>query len=78
MNIELLTQKILIKILKLKKFDVNISVENEKKWDSINYINILTEIEKKFKIKISVSEAVKFNSYKEIIRILKRKIRYEK
>lgn len=73
-KIETEVRKILIKLLKLKKFNENISMQNENNWDSVKFIDILTSIENKFKIKISVSDAINFISYKDIIKILKKKL----
>ena len=72
MKIENEVQKILIKTLKLKKFNENVSMQNESNWDSIKFIDILTKIEKKFKIKLTTSDAINITSYKNIIKILKK------
>ena len=75
---------ILIKSLKTElkkifKFELGINVkENSKiydndKWDSVGNFNLLLTIEKKFKIKFSAQEFNRLNSFKEILKIVKKK-----
>tara|TARA_B100000427_G_scaffold274942_1_gene243276 strand:- start:17 stop:244 length:228 start_codon:yes stop_codon:yes gene_type:complete len=70
----------LIKIFR-KKFKTKISERritklssyNFKKWDSLEHINLLMIIEKKFKIKLKFSEMIELNSFQKIEKFLKKK-----
>ena len=51
--------------------DVNkIKMENIKQWDSLGHINLLLEIEKKFKIKFSIKEISELKNMKKIVTTL--------
>ena len=63
------------KVLKIKKFpkDINkIKMQNFKEWDSLGHINLLLEIEKKFKTKFTMKEISELTSFKKIILRLKK------
>tara|TARA_B110000879_G_C10668904_1_gene317167 strand:- start:50 stop:274 length:225 start_codon:yes stop_codon:yes gene_type:complete len=66
----IIVQNIIEKYLKCK-ITKNASQENTPQWDSLNYLLICSELEKKFKIKISSKNINKFNSFKAILKILK-------
>lgn len=63
---------IISKILNIKKNNLqeNPSTKNTPKWDSINHIKIIIEIEKKFNKKFSTSEYSKLDSLKNILKYL--------
>ena len=50
--------------------DMNTSMNNLSKWDSMAHLQITIEIEKKFK-KIKTSELMSLTSIKEILRYIK-------
>lgn len=51
--------------------DINkIKMENIKQWDSLGHINLLLEIEKKFKIKFSMKEISELKNMKKIVATL--------
>tara|TARA_B100000787_G_C16096225_1_gene251286 strand:+ start:68 stop:289 length:222 start_codon:yes stop_codon:yes gene_type:complete len=50
--------------------DMNTSMKNLSKWDSMAHLQITMEIEKKFK-KIKTSELMSLTSIKEILRYIK-------
>ena len=67
---------ILSKILRLRTWEIkdNTGVVNTPNWDSINQIEIIVALEKKYKIKFSQSEISKLDNYSNILKILKKKI----
>ena len=67
---------ILSKILRLRTQEIkdNTGVVNTPNWDSINQIEIIVALEKKYKIKFSQSEISKLDNYSNILKILKKKI----
>lgn len=79
-----MTNKLLQKIIKqifkkIFKIDINkISTKSSSKtisnWDSISHLNLIIEVEKKFKIKIKPDEAFKLDSYEAIFKYLKKNI----
>ena len=70
-------KKSLILIFK-KKFNLKISDQritklsnlNFKKWDSLEHINLLMMVEKKFKIKFKFSDITELNSFYKIEKFL--------
>ena len=64
---------LIAKILKIKKTRINInsSITSIKQWDSVNHINIIIEIERKFKKKINPDIASELTSIKKIKKFLK-------
>ncbi|MDB3987468.1 acyl carrier protein [Candidatus Pelagibacter sp.] len=70
-------KKNLILIFK-KKFNLKISDQkiiklsnsNFKKWDSLEHINLLMMVEKKFKIKMKFHEITELNSFHKIEKFL--------
>ena len=62
---------LILKIPKAKNKN-NLNFKN-KKWDSINHINLILSIESKFKIKITQEQNYNLNSYKKILLFLKDK-----
>ena len=53
-----------------ENIDINTSMQNLNKWDSMAHLQIIIEIEKKFK-KIKSSELMKMTSVKEILNYIK-------
>ena len=67
-------QKDIIKIVKNilnEKINLNSNQANCKNWDSMSYFSILSSLEKEFKIKISQKNFNKFDSIKNILKIVK-------
>ena len=64
---------------KLFKSELKVNVkENDKiydneKWDSIGNFNLLLSVEKKFKIKLNPQEFNQLNSFKQILKIVRKK-----
>ena len=63
-------------ILKINshKLNKNIQMYDEKKWDSLRHLTLISEIENFFNIKLSSTEILKFNSYKIGLDIVKKKL----
>tara|TARA_Y100001970_G_C14002360_1_gene734067 strand:- start:351 stop:584 length:234 start_codon:yes stop_codon:yes gene_type:complete len=55
---------------KIPKDVSKIKMGNIKKWDSLGHINLLLEIEKKFKIKFSMKQISELKSMKKIVETL--------
>ncbi len=67
------------KILNLKNLDDDkikkIKQTNVKIWDSLNHVNIIIDLEKKFKIRFADNENLYLDSYKKIFECIKRKLK---
>ena len=53
-----------------EKINSNSSQSNCKNWDSMAYLSILSSLEKKYNIKISQKNFSKFDSIKNILKII--------
>lgn len=64
---------------KLFKSELKINVKesdkiyDNEKWDSIGNFNLLLSVEKKFKIKLNPQEFNQLNSFKHILKIVRKK-----
>lgn len=64
---------------KLFKSELKVNVKesdkiyDNEKWDSIGNFNLLLSVEKKFKIKLNPQEFNQLNSFKQILKIVKKK-----
>jgi acyl carrier protein len=56
--------------IEYKKINDRSSINNIKKWDSLNHIKLIIALENKFKVKIKTDDIIKLNSYKKIKKIL--------
>ena len=54
----------------LEKGKINIQMGQYPEWDSLMHVNLIMEIEKNFKIKITNQNFSNFNSYKKILNYL--------
>ena len=67
-----------LKIIFKKELKINVKKKNKiydfKSWDSLANFNILLACEKKFKIKFTVREFNSINSFKGILKVVKKKI----
>ena len=82
MSIKMNIQKKLIEVIKevfrIKNFNIKKMKQGaHEKWDSVGHLNLMLEIEKKFKIKFKMSQIIDLDSFlkiqKEIYKILKKK-----
>ncbi len=63
-------EKILKKVFKIEKMNLEGSIEDTSEWDSYTHIQLLNAIEKEFKIKVEFNDAMVMTS----IPIIKKKI----
>ena len=63
-------EKILKKVFKIEKINLEGSIEDTSEWDSYTHIQLLNAIEKEFKIKVQFNDAMVMTS----IPIIKKKI----
>ena len=68
--------KIIEETLGLSKGNLKISSnsDNINSWDSLGVINIIVALENAFKIKFQIKDYEKFNSMKEIVKLLSNKL----
>jgi len=57
-------------ILQIPQFDSSVNMSSTPEWDSLAHIQLLSAIEKKFGIEISVDEAFKLTSADRLVRYL--------
>ena len=50
-------------------------IYDNKKWDSLGNFNLLLSIEKKFRIKFNSKEFNQLNSFNDILKVVKKKIK---
>ena len=50
-------------------------IYDNKKWDSLGNFNLLLSIEKKFRIKFNSKEFNQLNSFSDILKVVKKKIK---
>lgn len=55
------------------KIDSNTNTDNNSNWDSVVHLNILIEVEKKFKIRFTNKEINELNSYTNYIKYIDKK-----
>ena len=65
---------ILKNVLKDNKVTINSNINNVKNWDSMNHVNLVSEISKKYSIRISFIEMVNINSVKDLTKLVKKKL----
>ena len=70
-------EEIILKIAKkifkkTKKLNLDSNIKNITDWDSMNHIILIMEINKKYKINISLEDSVNINSIKNIVKIVKK------
>ncbi len=67
---------IISKSLKIsqKSIKLNLRASNCKNWDSLNFLTLISNLEKNFKIKFNYKEMIMLDSYKNIIKVLNNKI----
>lgn len=57
--------------IEINKINENSKADDFPQWDSMNHINIVLDIQKIKRIKISSSKALELNSVKKILKFLK-------
>ena len=69
-DLDIKLEKILKEVFQVEKIDLNFSMDEIPEWDSLTHIQLITAIEKEFKIKIKFDDAMIMTS----IPIIKKKI----
>jgi len=59
-------------INELKKGKIDVKFNSHPKWDSLNHVKIISQLEKSFKINVNEKNFIKFNSVKNINNFLKK------
>ena len=57
-------------VLQIPRFDNTITMTSTPEWDSLNHIQLLSAIERKFAVEISQNEAFKLTSADKLVRYL--------
>ena len=66
-------KKIIEKTFKKKVKNIqNLKIGSFNNWDSIAHLNLILNIEKKYKLRFTIEEITKMNSVKEITKTLKK------
>ena len=75
-NFEKNLKVILAKFLNvnIKKINYKTSTKNNSSWDSLANLNILIDVEKKYKIRFSKKEINELNSYNNYLKLIKKKL----
>tara|TARA_B110000008_G_C16682029_1_gene449177 strand:+ start:248 stop:472 length:225 start_codon:yes stop_codon:yes gene_type:complete len=60
-------------VLELEDIDNNVSQDNCYKWDSLNHLNLILEIEMEFDVSFSPEEIVEIKSASIILNLLKKR-----
>lgn len=60
-------------VLELEDIDNNVSQDNCYKWDSLNHLNLILEIEMEFDVSFSPEEIVEIKSASIILDLLKKR-----
>ena len=61
---------IAVEVLRIPRFDSTVTMTSTPEWDSLNHVQLLSAIERKFAIEISADEAFKLTSAEKLIRYL--------
>ncbi len=62
------------KFFKDRKINKKSSINDVKNWDSLNHVNLINFISKKYSIKISFIEMVNISSVEDLIKLIKKKL----
>ncbi len=71
-------KKVFSKIMSfpIKKISDKSSAESVENWDSLTHVQLVTALEKKFKIKISAEEGIDaFNNFKQLVLFVEKKLK---
>ena len=65
--------EILKSVFQLDDIDETCSQQNCEKWDSMNHLNLVIELEMEFGISLEPEEIASMRSYDDVLRIIKTK-----
>ena len=61
---------------KIPKVNDKSNAENVENWDSLTHVQLVSALEKKFKIKISAEEGIDaFNNFKQLVSFVEKKLK---
>ena len=71
-KIESKIKTIIAKSLKIKKINIRptLNSSNCKNWDSLNFLTLVSNLEKGLKTKFNYKEMIMLDSYKNIIKVM--------
>lgn len=67
--------EVIKQVFELDNVDVNISQDNCEKWDSMNHLNLVLELESEFEVSFEPEEIAEMRDADAIVRIIGLKIR---
>ncbi len=67
--------QVISKVLKKKKIDLKDSPKTIPKWDSLGHLEIISSLNKNFKVQISFEDTIKIKNVKDIIKVYKKYIK---
>ena len=72
-ELDLRLEKILKKVFQVEKIELNLSMDEIPEWDSFKHYELIVAVEKEFKIKFKITDAIEITSIPVIkSKILKR------
>ena len=75
MKIDTLLKEIFRDILKVKSGDLDLIDQNKSKnWDSVNHMNLILEIERRFDITLDENDVIKIKDYKSCHKLINNKL----
>lgn len=67
--------EILKQVFELDNIDENVSQDNCDKWDSMNHLNLIVELESEFDVSFEPEEIAEMRDFSKVIQILEAKIK---
>ena len=75
MKIDSILKEIFKDILKINNSEINSIDQNKSKnWDSVNHMNLILEIERRFDIILDENEVIKIKDYKSCHKLINNKL----
>ena len=65
--------KIMKSVFQTDDIDKTSSQQNSEKWDSMNHLNLVVELEMEFGVSFEPEEIAKMRSFEEVVQIVKSK-----
>ena len=65
--------EIMRSVFQTEKVDETCSQQNCEKWDSMNHLNLIVELEMEFGVSFEPEEIAQMRNFEEVMRIVKRK-----
>lgn len=75
MKIDSILKEVFKDILKVNSSELNLIDQNKSKnWDSVNHMNLILEIERRFNIILNENDVIKIKDYKSCYKLIKNKL----